>query len=69
MKLVGSTPGILYGLGKVYKEAKIELPPFRLILTATGMPTNKLAKFLLPFLTPNEYTVTDSFHFAEEICK
>ena len=32
----------------------------------------KLAKFLLPFLTPltqNEYTVTDSFHFAEEICK
>ena len=32
----------------------------------------KLAKFLLPFLTPltqNEYTVTDCFHFAEEICK
>ena len=36
------------------------------------MPTYKLAKYLLPFLTPltqNEYTVTDSFHFAEEICK
>ena len=36
------------------------------------MPTYKLAKYLLPFLTPltqNEYTVTDSFHFADEICK
>ena len=36
------------------------------------MPTYKPATFLLPFLTPltqNEYTVTDSFHFAEEICK
>ena len=36
------------------------------------MPTYKLAKFLLSFLTPfteNEYTVTDSFHFAEESCK
>ena len=34
--------------------------------------TYKLAKFLLPFLTPlteNEHTVTDSFHFAEEIRK
>ena len=31
-----------------------------------------VAKFLLPFLTSltqNEDTVTDSFHFAEEICK
>ena len=36
------------------------------------MPTYKLAKFLLPFLTlltQNKYTVTGSFHFAEEICK
>ena len=36
------------------------------------MPTYKLAKFLLPFLRPltqNECTVTDSFHFAEEISK
>ena len=37
-----------------------------------GKPTYKLANFLLPFLTPlieNEYNVTDSFHFAEEIYK
>ena len=35
-------------------------------------PTYKLAKFLLPFLTPlteNEYTVKDSFHFGKQICK
>ena len=32
----------------------------------------KLEKLSLPFLVPliqNEYTVTDSFNFAEEICK
>ena len=72
IKPVGSRPGVLYGLGKVYKEAKNGLPPFRPILSAIGTPTYKLAKYLLPFLTPltqNEYTVTDSFHFAEEICK
>ena len=42
------------------------LPPFCPVLSGIGMPTYKLAKFLLPFLTPlteNEYTVTDSFHF------
>ena len=46
------------------------LPLFRSILSAIGTPTNKLTKFLLKFLTPstaNEYTVIDSFHFAEEI--
>ena len=56
----------------MHKEAKNGLPPFRPILLVIGTPTYKLAKYLLPFLTPltqNEYTVTDSFHFAEEICK
>ena len=70
--LVGSRPAVLYGLGKVHKEINNGLPPFHPILSAISMPTNKLAKFLLPFLTSltqNEYTVTDSFHFAEEICK
>ena len=72
IKPVGSRPGVLYGLGKVHKEINNGLPPFRPILSAIGTPTYKLAKLLLPFLTPltqNEYTVTDSFHFAEEICK
>ena len=56
----------------MHKEVKNALPPFRPILSAIGTPTYQLVKHLLPFLTPltqNEYTVTDSFHFAEEICK
>ena len=72
MKPVGSRPGVLYGLGKVYREAKNGLPPFRPILSTIGTPTYKLAKLLLRFLMPltqNEYTVTVSFYFAEEICK
>ena len=35
-------------------------------------PTYNLAKFLVPILNPltkNEYTVKDSFQFAEEICE
>ena len=41
-------------------------------MSAIDTPAYKLAKFFLPFLTPltvNAYTDTDSFHFAEEICK
>ena len=72
IKPVGSIPGVFYGLEKVHKETKNGLPPLRPILSATGMPTNKRAKFLLPFLmrlTQNEYNITDSFHFTEENCK
>ena len=56
----------------MHKEIKNGLPRFRPILSAIGMPTDKLSKFLLPFLTPlteDEYIVTVLFHFAEEICK
>ena len=70
IKPVGSRPGILYGLGKTHEETRNGIPPFRLILSAIGTPTYNLAKFLLKFLTPstaNEFTVIDSFHFAEEI--
>ena len=52
IKPVGSRPGVLYRLGKLHKETKHGLPTFRLILSAIGTPTYKLAKFLLPFLTP-----------------
>ena len=71
-KPVESRPGVLYGLVKVHKEAKNGLLPFRPIVLPISKPTYKLAKYLLPFLTPltqNESTVTDSFRFAEEICK
>ena len=67
IKPVGSRPGVLYGLGKIHKETRNGIPS---ILSATGTPTYKLAKFSLKFLTPstaNEFTVIDSFHFAEEI--
>ena len=70
IKLVGSRPGILYGLGKVHKENRNGIPPFRPILSAIGTSTFNLAKFLLKILTPstaNEFTVIDSFHFTEEI--
>ena len=39
-------------------------------MSAVNTPTYKLAKFLIPILkssTSNEYTVKDSFAFAEEI--
>ena len=46
------------------------LGSFRPILSAIGTPTYSLAKFLVPILssiTINEYTVRDSFAFADEI--
>ena len=63
-------PGILYGLCKVHKAITDICPPFRPILSAIGTPSYKLAKFLIPKLssiTFNEFTVKDSFAFAEEI--
>ena len=56
----------------MHKEAKNRLPHFRLILSAIGTPTYKLAKFLLSFLTPltkTKHTITYPFRFGEEICK
>ena len=47
-------------------------PPLRPILSAINTLIYKLAKFLVPiskFLTINEYTVKDSFAFAEESFK
>ena len=72
IKPVGSRPGIIYGLGKIHKETRNGLPYFHPIPSTIGTPTNKLAKFLLKFLTPltaHEYTVINSFHFAKEICQ
>ena len=70
IKAIGSRPGILYGLCKVHKAIFDVCPPFRLILSAIGTPSYKLAKFLVPKLssiTFNEFTVKDSFAFAKEI--
>ena len=51
----------------MHKPLKNGLPPFRPILSAIGIPTYKLAKFLVPVLsniTQNEFTAKDSFAFV-----
>ena len=60
----------IYGSAKVHKPLKNGLPPFRTILSATGTPTYKLAKFLvlvLSDITQNGFTIKDSFTFVDEI--
>ena len=60
----------MYGLAKVHKIVTDGLPSFIPILSAMGTPRSKLAKFLVPILEPlttNEYTIKDSFTFAEEL--
>ena len=72
VKPVGTRPGIMHGNCKVHKQEIDGCPPFRPILSALQTPTYNLAKFLVPLLNPltkNEYTVKDSFQFAEEICE
>ena len=67
---VGTTPGIVYGNPKVHKTVVNNTPKFRPILSAVNTPTNSLAKFLNPILSPlttNEFTVKNSFDFAEEV--
>ena len=64
LKPVGTRPS------KVHIASVGNCPPFRPIFSALNTPTYKLAKFLVPILKPlatNEFTVIDSFHFAEEI--
>ena len=60
----------MYRSCKVHKASVGDCPPFRPILSALNTPTYELSKFLVPILKPlttNEFTVKDSFHFAEEI--
>ena len=62
----GSTPGILYGLPKVHKPNL----PIRPIFRACGTATYALAKFLVPLLSPitvNEFTIKNSYEFAEDV--
>ena len=72
VKPVGTRPGIMYGNCKVHKQQVDGCPPFQPILLTLQTPTYNLAKFLVPILNPltkNQYTVKDSFQFAEEICE
>ena len=67
---VGSRSGILYGRTKIHQPVKDGVPPFRPILLAIGTVTCKVSKYFVPLLTPltlNEYTIKDSFLFAEDL--
>ena len=60
----------MYRLCKVHKDIIDNCLPFGPVLSAINTPTYKLPKILvriLKSLTSNEYTVKDSFAFAEEI--
>ena len=62
----------MYGNCKVHKQQVDACPPFQPVLSTLQTPTYNLAKVLVPILNPltkNEYTLKDSFQFAEEICK
>ena len=66
----GSKPGVLYGLAKIHKALEDGTPSFRPILSAIGTSTCNLVKFcdqLLKPLTSNDYTIKDSFSFANEV--
>ena len=69
---IGCCSGILFGEAKVQKPVINNCPSFRPILDTINTPSCKLAKFLVPILSPlaiNKYTVKDSFGFTEEITK
>ena len=62
--------GILYGMAKAHKPVINQCPSLRPILFAINTPSYKLAKFLVPLLTPltsNNFTIKDSFSFVEEV--
>ena len=68
IKPVSPRPNNLHRLEKVHEETKNRFLLFHPIQSAIVTPTHKLAKFFTPFLIPlskNEYTVIDSFEFAE----
>ena len=60
----GSSPGVLYGLPKVHKSGC----PFRPIVSSVNTYNYNLASYLVQILQPisiNQFTVKDSFSFAE----
>ena len=70
LKHVGTRPGVIYGSCEVHKASVDNCLPFQPILSALNTPPYKLAKILGPILKPlttNEFTIEDSFHFADEI--
>ena len=70
--VTGSGPGILYGSPKIHKSNFATDFPLRPIFAASNTASYKLSKFLVPILAPfttNEYTVTISFSFVNDVSK
>ena len=70
LHVTGSAPGILYGLPKIHKSDFKEKFQYRPILAAYNLASYKIAKYLVPILTPltsNQYTVENSTEFAQKI--
>ena len=63
MKPTGSNPAVMYGLPKIHKASV----PLRPIMAAYNTASYKLAKFLVPILSPfttNGFTVKNSFELS-----
>ena len=57
-------------MAKVYKPVINRCLSLQPIISATNTPSYKLAKFLIPLLTPltsNDFTIKDSFSFAKDV--
>ena len=70
LKPVGSRPGVICDSCKAHKASVENCLPFWPILSALNISSYKLAKLLVQLLKPlatNEFSVKDSFPFAEEI--
>ena len=68
----GTGPGVLYGTAKIHKPDFSTKFQFRPIFASYSTPSYKLSKFLVPHLKPltiNEYTLENSYAFAEQISK
>ena len=67
---IGTRLDILYSQPKIHKTVINNIPQFRSILSAINTQVYKLAKYLVPILSPltvNDYTVKESFTFAKEV--
>ena len=70
LKPVCSKPGVMYSSCNANKASAENCLSFRPILSTLNTPNYNFAKFLVEILKPlttNEFTVQDSFHFAEEM--
>ena len=65
----GPSPACLYGLPKIHKALVDGHPNYRPIISQIGSPTYKIAKYLLDFITKDEYMLKDSSEFVSMIDK